>query len=113
MIRVKSRRVAPRVSSDLTSRSSDTDGSPASILAIRDWLDWSRLARSHCVSSRRRRHSRNAIAARTLSSMYAASSELRRRNPRAVPTFQPRAFKRRRFCSRTEILSQSTDVRVK
>jgi len=45
MICDSSRREAPRISSDLMSRSNDTEGSPASILAMRDWLDWRRLAR--------------------------------------------------------------------
>ncbi len=112
MIRDNSRREAPRISSDLMSRSSDTDGSPASILAIRDWLDWSRFARSACVSLRRWRHSRKPIASRTLSSMYAASSVLRRRNSWAVPTFQPLASRRRFFSSRTVVLRQSADARV-
>jgi len=45
MIRDSSWREAPRISSELISRSNDTEGSPASILAMRDWLDWRRLAR--------------------------------------------------------------------
>jgi hypothetical protein len=94
MIRDNSRREAPSVSSDLIRRSSETDGSPASILAIRDWLDWSRLASSACVRFRRRRHSRNPSASRTLSSTYAASSAVIRRNSWAVPTFQPLASRR-------------------
>jgi hypothetical protein len=94
------------------SRSSETDGSPASILAIRDWLDWSRLASSACVKFRRRRHLRTPIASRTLSSTYAASSEVSRRNSWAVPTFQPLASRRRRFSSRTVVLPQSADARV-
>jgi len=112
IIRDNSRREAPRVSNDLMSRSSDTVGSPASILAIRDWLDWSRFARSACVSLLRWRHSRSPIASLSLSSTYAASSGFRRRNSWAVPTFQPFASRRRRFSSRTLVLPQSTDARV-
>jgi hypothetical protein len=112
MIRDNSRREAPSVSSDLMRRSSETDGSPASILAIRDWLDWSRLASSACVRCRRRRHSRIPSASRTLSSTYAASSAVSRRKSWAVPTFQPLASRRRRFSSRTVVLPQSADARI-
>ena len=48
----KASRVAPMASSERTKRSSDTDGSPVSILATRDWLDLSSLARSVWVSCR-------------------------------------------------------------
>src|SRR5437870_3203516 len=100
MIRDSSRREVPRISRDLTSRSKDTEGSPASIFAMRDWLDWRRLARSACVRLRRRRRSRRPTANRALRSIYAASSALRRRNSWAFPNFQPFASKRRRFASR-------------
>ncbi len=112
MIRDNSRREAPRISSDLTSRSKETDGSPASILATRDWLEWIRLASCVWVSFRRRRQSRKPTASRTLSSTYAASPALSPRNSRAVPTFQPLASRRRRFSSRTVILPQSADACV-
>ena len=36
--------VSPMASRDFTSRSMETDGSPFSILAIRDWLDFNFLA---------------------------------------------------------------------
>ena len=39
MTRANSVRLAPIVSSVFISRSMETDGSPTSILAIRDWLD--------------------------------------------------------------------------
>jgi hypothetical protein len=39
MIRDSSRSVVPREISERISRSKETDGSPASILATRDWLD--------------------------------------------------------------------------
>ena len=112
MIRDNSRREAPSISSDLMSRSSETVGSPASILAIRDWLDWSRVASSACVRFRRRRHSRKPIARRTLSSTYAVSSAVSRRNSWAVPTFQPLTSRRRRFASRTVVLPRSADARI-
>ena len=112
MIRDNSRREAPRVNSDRISRSNDTDGSPPSILAIRDWLDWSRFASSACVRFRRRRQSRNPNASRTLSSTYAASSPLSCKNSWAVPTFHPFASSRRRLSSRTVVLPQPTDARI-
>src|SRR5712691_8797262 len=106
MSRDSSRREIPRINSDRIRRSSDTDGSPDSIFAMRDWLDWRRLARSACVRLRRRRLSRRPVASRTLRSIYAASSALRRRNSWAVPIFQPFACSRRRFSSRTVVLPQ-------
>ncbi len=112
MIRDSSRREAPRISSDLTRRSRDTEGSPASIFAMRDWLDWRRFARPACVRLRRRRRSRRPVASRTLRSIYAASSALRPRNCCGVPIFQPLASSRLRFPSRTLVLPQSPDARV-
>lgn len=44
MVLAKSLELAPRSRSELTRRSMDTDGSPASILATRDWLDSKRFA---------------------------------------------------------------------
>src|SRR5438034_154663 len=112
MIRDSSWREVPRISRDLTSRSRDTEGSPASIFAMRDWLDWRRLARSACVRLRRRRRSRRPMANRALRSIYAASSALRRRNSLAFPNFQPFASKRRRFGSRMVVLPQPASARV-
>ncbi len=111
MIRDSSRREVPRIRSDLIRRSNDTEGSPASILATRDWLDWRRFARSACVRLRRRRRSRRPVASRTLRSMYAASSSLRCRNSWVVPIFQPLASSRRRFSSRTVVLPQPSGAR--
>jgi hypothetical protein len=110
MIRDNSRREAPRISSDLIRRSNDTEGSPASILAMRDWLDWRRFARSACVRRRRRRRSCRPMASRTLRSTYAASSGLRRRNSWALPILHPFASSRRRFSSRTVVLPQSANA---
>src|SRR5438093_12884500 len=73
MIRDSSRRDVPRISSDLTSRSRDTEGSPASIFAMRDWLDWRRWARSACVILRRRRRARRAMTSRALRALYPPS----------------------------------------
>jgi len=112
MIRVSSRRDAPRAKSDRMSRSSDTEGSPASILATRDWLDRSRLASSACVRLRRRRHSRSPSASCALNSTYAASSWVSPRKSWAVPTFHPRASRRRRFSSRMVVLPRSANACV-
>ncbi len=112
MSRSNARREAPRLSSDRISRSNDTDGSPASILAILDWLDRSRFASSACVRLRRRRHSRKPNASCSLSSTYAASSALSCKKSWAVPNFQPFASRRRRLSSRTAPLPQPADARV-
>jgi hypothetical protein len=63
----------PKASRDRTRRSSDTDGSPVSIFAMRDWLDRRDLARSTCVRRQRRRQARGFSASRNFNSMYAAS----------------------------------------
>lgn len=112
MIRDSSRREVPRISNDRIRRSRDTEGSPASIFAIRDWLDWRRLARSACVRLRRRRRSRSPMASRALRSIYAASSSLRRRNSWVVPNFQPLASSRRRFSSCTVVLPEPAGTGV-
>src|SRR5277367_488261 len=52
MIVANSRLDVPSANSDLTSRSSDTVGSPASILATRDWLDLMARASPTCVTPR-------------------------------------------------------------
>src|SRR5271170_7622309 len=52
MIVANSRLDVPRAKSDFTSRSSDTVGSPASILATRDWLDLMARARPSWVTPR-------------------------------------------------------------
>src|SRR5437879_11712103 len=70
---------------DLIRRSNDTEGSPASIWAMRDWLDGRRVARSACVRFRRRRRSRRPVASLPSRSRYATSPALSRRDSRAVP----------------------------
>ena len=64
----RSRFDMPRASNERTSRSSETDGSPASILATRDWLERRARARSACVSRRRSRRSRKPCESRTRNS---------------------------------------------
>ena len=63
------RPVMPNDSNDRTIRSSDTLGSPASILATRDWLDLSSAASSFWVRFRFRRVSRRDSPNANLSSM--------------------------------------------
>jgi hypothetical protein len=95
---------APRARSERTSRSSDTDGSPISILATRDWLDRRSLASSAWVRRRRRRRTRRLEARRSFTSIYAASSSVRPRNSRALPILQPLASSRFLLSSRTVVL---------
>jgi len=66
---------APRARSDLTSRSRETVGSPASILATRDWLDCMALANAICVRPLSARRAFRPSASFKRNSMYASSSE--------------------------------------
>ena len=90
----RSEELAPNNNRELTSRSIETDGSPASILATRDWLDWRRLANSIWDSpccflrARRLRLSASFISIRT------ASASDRPRNSFTVPTVHPAASSR-------------------
>lgn len=111
MIRDSSRGDAPRTSSDRTRRSSDTVGLPASILATRDWLEPSSVARSACVRRCRCRRSRRLVASRTLRSMNTASSAISRRNSCELPTFQPFVSSRRCLSLRTVVLPESPEGR--
>ena len=89
MTRPMSELVDPAVKSDRIKRSIDTDGSPASILATRDWLDLMRRASAACerfLFNRRRLSSR---AKETRTSTKAASASVRPRNSLASATFQP------------------------
>ena len=94
------------------SRSRDTEGSPASILATLDWLDFTRLARSPWVSRRRARHSRSFDASLILSSTYAASSGERLRNSAVLPTLQPLASRRFLFDSRIVVAPKTLPARL-
>jgi len=91
-----------------TIRSRETEGSPASILAIRDWLDFSNLAASAWVRWRRTRCWRRESASRSLTSMNATSSGERPRNSGALPIRHPLASNRLRFDSRMVVLPQSS-----
>jgi hypothetical protein len=71
------------------SRSMDTDGSPASILATRDWLDLMSFANCTWLSRRRLRLCRRLSLNRTFRSIYRDSSGVSSRNSSALPTFHP------------------------
>src|SRR5437867_6129841 len=104
MIREISRAEVPRTRSERTSRSIETDGSPASIFATRDWLDLSALASATWVRRRCRRRCLRPCARRSLRSIYVSSSSDSLRNSLAVPTFHPLASSRRLFSSRILIV---------
>src|SRR3954471_19181515 len=103
---------APRARRDLTSRSSDTVGSPASIFATRDWLECTAFAKSVCVSPFALRRALSPSASLKRSSMYAASSSVRLSNSFGVPTFQPFASRRLRFSARIVILLKALPTSV-
>lgn len=112
MILAISRLEAPNARRVRMSRSRDTEGSPASILATLDWLDFTRLARSPWVSRRRVRHSRSFDARLILSSTYAASSGERLRNSTVLPTLQPLASRRFLFDSRIVVAPETLPARL-
>ena len=99
MMAARSRFDAPSASSDLMRRSSETVGSPASIFATRDWLDFSEAASATCVMPRDVRRSLSPSASFSRSSMYASSSSVRPRKSLTVPKTHP--F----FCSFFRLLS--------
>src|SRR5271157_6336174 len=72
--------VSPSASSDRTSRSIETDGSPASIFATRDWLDLILFATATWVIRRDFLRMDSCLARLSLTSTYAASSGERLRN---------------------------------
>lgn len=112
MIRDSSREEMPRASSERISKSSDTDGSPASIFAIRDWLDRSALAKATWVIRRCLLLARRLFARRILSSTYAASSSESPRKSSAEPIFQPLDSSRFLFSSRILIFLEPILARV-
>jgi hypothetical protein len=93
----RSAELAPSSNRALTSNSIETDGSPASILATLDWLDWRRLANStwdrpYCFLRARTLRLRASFI-----SIRAASASERPRNSFAVPTVHPAARSRARL----------------
>ena len=103
MSRVRLSLEAPRASSVRTRRSMETELSPASIFAARDWLDLMALATSDCVMLRRSLWFRRLSASLSLISMYASSWEERPRNSFALPTVHPLASRRLLFLLRIVI----------
>ena len=95
MIFAISRFDAPRARSERISKSIDTEGSPDSIFAILDWLDFTIFANCIWVSFRFCRLFLRLSPSLSLSSMYADSSGVSWRNSSTVPTLQP--FSSRRF----------------
>ena len=85
----------PSASSKRTSKSKDTELSPASIFATRDWLDLIALATSNCVIFRCNLCSRKISESLSLISIYASSSAESPRNSPALPILHP--FASRRF----------------
>src|SRR5262245_25046169 len=103
---------APSANRDRMRRSRETDGSPASILATRDWLDRSVFARATCVMFWRRRRLCRPRARRSLSSIYATSSSDNPRKSFTLPTLHPLDSSRSRLVLRILKLLQplSADV---
>lgn len=92
--------VDPALTSDRTRRSIETEGSPASIFATRDWLDPMRFANTAWESLRSCRLRRRSRASETRTSIIAISTSLRSRKSWTLPTFQPAASSfLRRFLS--------------
>src|ERR1051325_3762990 len=102
MICDSSRSVVPRAMSERIKRSKETEGTPASILATRDWLDSSFAARSSCDKPFCFRLCLRPSANLIFNSMYAASSFDRPKNSLTVPTFHP--FASKRICFRLRIV---------
>lgn len=71
--RAKSVRETPSATSERIRRSRETDASPASIFATRDWLDLSSFATASWVSCLSVRRRRSPSARRNFSSMYSSS----------------------------------------
>lgn len=110
MIRTSSARDAPSANKERTMRSRETDPSPDSIFATRDWLDLSNFATSACVRCRSSLKRRRPSAMRSLISMYASSSGDVPRNSVAVPTRHPRASSRFLLSSRIVVLPKSSSA---
>jgi hypothetical protein len=99
---------APRASRERIRRSSDTEGSPVSIFATRDWLDLMSLASAVCESFRPRLRLRRLSLNRSFSSTYIASSGVSLRKSSALPSFQPLFFNSTRFVLRIVVVLQSS-----
>src|SRR5712691_6321486 len=112
MVRARSRFEAPRARRERIRRSMETEGSPPSIFATRDWLERRSFARSIWLSFRFCRRSRRLSAKRSRSSTYAVSSSERRRNSCAVPSLQPFACSLSFLLLRIIVFLQSSPTSV-
>lgn len=86
--------VAPSANNDLIRWSIETEGSPASIWATCDWLDFSNFANSNWFSFFLCRRLFKFSLNISLSSIYAASAGAKPKNSWASPTFQPLSSRR-------------------
>lgn len=99
---------SPSANRERTRRSMETEGSPASIFATLDWLDFTSRASSTCERFRSFRRVRRRSASSSFISMNTDSSGESPRKSFAPPTFQPLDSRRFRFASRIVILLQSS-----
>src|SRR3990172_5323112 len=108
MTAASSLRVVPMASRERIRRSMETEGSPASILATRDWLEPSSFASWPWESRLRARRSLSRRLSVSFSSTRAASASVRPKNSVTLPTVQP--ARRRR--SRLFLFMGSTSLRL-
>src|ERR1700733_2938171 len=112
MIAARSLLEAPSASIDFTSKSSDTVGSPASIFATRDWLDFSVFARLTWVTPVARRRALSPSASLRRSSIYISSWFESPRRSLALPSFHPFDSSFLRLLSRIVILLKAFPASV-
>lgn len=112
MILARSRFEAPSAMRDRTRRSIETVGSPASILATRDWLELTAFAKSTCVRRFRTRRLFSPSASFKRRSINASSSGVSPRNSPALPSFQPRLASLRRLVPSIVILPETPSARL-
>src|SRR5579863_1217676 len=103
---------APSARIDFTRRSSDTVGSPASIFATRDWLDFSVFARLTWVTPDARRRALRPSASLSRSSIYISSWFESPRRSLVLPSFQPLDSSFLRLFSRIVILLKALPASV-
>src|SRR5208282_5070737 len=101
----------PSANIDLTSKSSETVGSPASILATRDWLDLIVCASSTWVTPFACRRAFRPSASFSRNSIYISSWSESPSSSLALPTFQPLDSSFLRLLSRIFLLLQATPAR--
>src|SRR5450432_166782 len=111
MIAANSLFEVPSASIDLTSKSSETVGSPASILATRDWLDFIVCASSTWVTPFACRRALRPSASFSRNSIYISSWTDKPSNSFALPIFQPLDSSFLRLLSRISVLLQAIPAR--